>query len=50
MTQPMIEVGALVKRFGPTTALAGIDLAAEKGTTLALLGPNGPARQHWCGS
>ena len=44
MTGPMIEARALVKRFGSTTALAGIDLAAEKGTTLALLGPNGAGK------
>ena len=44
MTGPMIEAGALVKRFGSTTALAGIDLAAGKGTTLALLGPNGAGK------
>ena len=44
MTEPMIEARALVKRFGSTTALAGIDLAAEMGTTLALLGPNGAGK------
>ena len=44
MTEPMIEAGALVKRFGSATALAGVDLAAEKGTTLALLGPNGAGK------
>ncbi len=44
MTEPMLEARALVKRFGSTTALAGIDLAAEKGTTLALLGPNGAGK------
>ncbi len=44
MTEPMIEARALVKRFGSATALAGVDLAAEKGTTLALLGPNGAGK------
>ena len=44
MTEPMIEARALVKRFGSATALGGIDLAAEKGTTLALLGPNGAGK------
>jgi oleandomycin transport system ATP-binding protein len=34
----------LVKRFGKTTALAGIDLAAERGTVLGLLGPNGAGK------
>ena len=44
MTELMIEAGAIVKRFGSTTALAGVDLAAEKGATLALLGPNGAGK------
>ena len=34
----------LVKRFGKTTALDGIDLAAEPGTVLAVLGPNGAGK------
>src|SRR5215217_975545 len=34
----------LVKRFGKTTALAGIDLAAERGTVLGVLGPNGAGK------
>ena len=29
----------LVKRFGETTALAGVDLAVRTGTVLGLLGP-----------
>ena len=44
MTEPMIEAQGLVKRFGSATALAGVDLASEKGTTLALLGPNGAGK------
>jgi ABC-2 type transport system ATP-binding protein len=40
----MVEAEALVKRFGPIRALAGIDLAARRGTTLALLGPNGTGK------
>jgi ABC-2 type transport system ATP-binding protein len=40
----MIEVQAVGKRFGSTTALAGIDLVAEQGTVLALLGPNGAGK------
>ncbi|MGH3885542.1 MAG: ATP-binding cassette domain-containing protein [Pseudonocardiaceae bacterium] len=31
----------LVKRFGETTALDGVDLAVRTGTVLGLLGPNG---------
>ncbi|MFW6692905.1 ATP-binding cassette domain-containing protein [Streptomyces sp. MAR4 CNX-425] len=34
----------LVKRFGATTALAGIDLAARQGTVLGVLGPNGAGK------
>jgi oleandomycin transport system ATP-binding protein len=34
----------LVKRFGETTALAGIDLAAPPGTVLGVLGPNGAGK------
>jgi len=34
----------LVKRFGETTALAGVDLAVTRGTVLGLLGPNGAGK------
>ena len=34
----------LVKRFGTTTALAGVDLAARTGSVLGLLGPNGAGK------
>ena len=34
----------LVKRFGKTTALAGVDLAARPGTVLGVLGPNGAGK------
>ena len=39
-----IEARRLVKRFGKTTALAGIDLVARPGTVLGLLGPNGAGK------
>ncbi|MGA4545587.1 ATP-binding cassette domain-containing protein [Uniformispora flossi] len=39
-----IEAEGLVKRYGKTTALAGIDLVAEQGTVLSLLGPNGAGK------
>ena len=39
-----IEAEGLVKRFGKTTALAGIDLTAGTGTVLGLLGPNGAGK------
>ena len=38
------EAEGLVKRFGTTTALAGIDLAARRGTVLGVLGPNGAGK------
>ncbi|MQA27564.1 MAG: ATP-binding cassette domain-containing protein, partial [Micromonosporaceae bacterium] len=34
----------LVKRFGETTALDGVDLAVRAGTVLGLLGPNGAGK------
>src|SRR5918994_6227141 len=34
----------LVKRFGETTALAGVDLGVRTGTVLGLLGPNGAGK------
>jgi len=39
-----IEARGLVKRFGKTTALAGVDLTARTGTVLGLLGPNGAGK------
>jgi oleandomycin transport system ATP-binding protein len=39
-----IQAEGLVKRFGDTTALAGVDLAVEPGTVLGLLGPNGAGK------
>ena len=44
MTGSMIEVEGVVKRFGPTVALAGVDLTAEQGKVLGLLGPNGAGK------
>lgn len=34
----------LVKRFGETTALDGVDFAVRRGTVLGLLGPNGAGK------
>jgi oleandomycin transport system ATP-binding protein len=39
-----IEAEGLVKRFGKTTALAGVDLVARTGTVLGVLGPNGAGK------
>jgi oleandomycin transport system ATP-binding protein len=39
-----IQAEGLVKRYGRTTALAGVDLAVETGTILGVLGPNGAGK------
>ena len=39
-----IEATGLVKRFGKTTALAGVGLVARPGRVLGLLGPNGAGK------
>src|SRR5215208_2490615 len=39
--EPDIRLHGIVKRFGDTTAVAGLDLAIERGTFYALLGPSG---------
>ncbi len=44
MTGPMIEVEQVTKRFGPMLVLDRIDLCADRGQVVALLGPTGPAR------
>jgi daunorubicin resistance ABC transporter ATP-binding subunit len=41
---PMITAEALVKSFGSTVALAGVDLTVERGTVLGLLGRNGAGK------
>jgi oleandomycin transport system ATP-binding protein len=43
MTNAIVAEG-LVKRFGDTTALGGVDLAVRTGTVLGLLGPNGAGK------
>jgi oleandomycin transport system ATP-binding protein len=39
-----IQAEGLVKRFGETVALAGVDLEARQGTVLGVLGPNGAGK------
>ena len=41
---PAVEAHGLVKRFGDTEALRGIDLTVAPGTVLGLLGPNGAGK------
>ncbi|WP_155838552.1 hypothetical protein [Arthrobacter castelli] len=40
MTNPAIESSGLTKRFGSTAVVDGLDLRVDRGTVLALLGPN----------
>jgi oleandomycin transport system ATP-binding protein len=42
--ESVIQVEGLVKNFGDTRALTGVDLAARRGTVLGLLGPNGSGK------
>jgi ABC transporter DrrB family efflux protein len=39
-----VHVEGVVKRFGTTTALAGVDLDVEEATVFGLLGPNGAGK------
>ena len=39
-----VEARGLVKRYGETTALAGIDVEVPTGTVTAVLGPNGAGK------
>jgi ABC-2 type transport system ATP-binding protein len=39
-----ILVEGLVKRFGETIALDGVDLTVTEGSVLGLLGPNGAGK------
>lgn len=42
--EPAVELSGLVKRFGATTAVNGIDLTVKRGQLFALLGPNGAGK------
>src|SRR5262245_8028722 len=41
---PILEASGLMKRYGKTQALAGLDLAVNPGRVVALLGPNGAGK------
>src|SRR5437868_4338976 len=43
-TPQAVRVNHVVKRFGSTTALAGVDLEVPEGTVFGLLGPNGAGK------
>ncbi|MBX9389356.1 ABC transporter ATP-binding protein [Streptomonospora nanhaiensis] len=44
MESPAVEVVDLVKRYGLTTAVAGLSFSAARGAVTALLGPNGAGK------
>jgi len=44
MTDFVVRAEGLVKRFGTTRALDGVDLAMARGTVLGVLGPNGAGK------
>jgi ABC-2 type transport system ATP-binding protein len=44
MTSPAISVSGLVKTFGPTRALDGLDLSVTTGEVHGFLGPNGAGK------
>jgi daunorubicin resistance ABC transporter ATP-binding subunit len=44
MADNAVEAEGIVKRFGSTVALDGVDLGVEEGTVLGLLGPNGAGK------
>lgn len=44
MNSPVIEARSLAKAFGPTTALAGVDLAVQRGESVAIMGASGSGK------
>jgi lipooligosaccharide transport system ATP-binding protein len=42
--QPALRLRGVVKRYGPITAVAGLDLDVPEGTCVGLLGPNGAGK------
>ncbi len=44
MAPPAVRVEGVVKSFGSTAALAGVDLIVPEGTVFGLLGPNGAGK------
>ncbi len=50
-TQPLLSVAGLVKRYPPDrTALAGVDLVAQPGEIVGLLGRNGAGKTTLVGA
>src|SRR4051812_21233980 len=44
MTNDAVQLTGLTKRFGPVTAVNGLDLTIRRGEVVALLGPNGAGK------
>lgn len=44
MAERVVEARALVRRFGTTPVLAGVDLCAEAGEIVGIFGPNGAGK------
>lgn len=44
MNTPVLNAQSLTKTFGPTTALAGVDLAVVRGESVAIMGASGSGK------
>lgn len=44
MSIPVVEAHALTKTYGPTRALAGVDLAVHRGESVAIMGASGSGK------
>ncbi|UJP11204.1 ABC transporter ATP-binding protein [Microbacterium sp. KUDC0406] len=44
MTAPILHANALQKSYGPTRALAGVDIAVDRGESVAIMGASGSGK------